>query len=90
MILLVQTLICLSYIYEMYKYTFLETVAAVHRLQTIHKAWRNLRSQAVTRLALHRSVQHMCRWCDGTVHLCSSSMLQQIQHQLKPVFKMHT
>lgn len=33
MMLLVESLICLSYIYETYKYTFLETVAAAkHRL----------------------------------------------------------
>lgn len=36
MILLAQSLICLSYIYETYKYTFLETVAgAKHRLQAL-------------------------------------------------------
>lgn len=39
MILLVQSLICLSYICEMCKYSFIETAAAVkHRLQTLQRA----------------------------------------------------
>lgn len=39
MVLLVQSLICLSYIYETCKYTFIETAAAAkHRLQTLQRA----------------------------------------------------
>lgn len=39
MILLVQSLIYLNYVYETYKYTFLETVAAAkHRQHTLCRA----------------------------------------------------
>lgn len=75
MILLVQSLIFLSYIYETYKYSFLEMVAAAkHRLQTLCREWRNLQSQLVT---------HLCRCYSDIVHLCMPSTLQQTQQELK-------